>query len=190
MNWRVGRRLLPVAPAAATLAGFKGLAYCLEREVSFSKDEFRKFPVLEVSEGGPGTNIIKCGLPSPNHIMGMTVSAYVLVGGERGGEDGSGAYTPISTDEQPGYFELLVKGYPNGVVSKYLCSLKPGDSVEVKGPFTKLPYLVNMKSKIGMIAGGSGITPMLQVIREVLKTPEDKTQLTLIFGNQTPADIL
>merc|ERR1712039_48663 len=99
-------------------------------------------------------------------------------------------YTPITTNDQAGYFELLVKGYPTGVVSKYLTSLKPGDAVEVKGPFPKKPYTANMKKKVGMIAGGSGITPMLQVIKEILKNPADKTEITLIFCNQTPADIL
>merc|ERR1712217_772934 len=98
--------------------------------------------------------------------------------------------TPITTDDQTGYFELLVKGYPTGVVSKYLASLKAGGSVEVKGPFAKLPYKANMKKNIGMIAGGSGLTPMLQVIKEILKNPADKTEVTLVFCNQTPADIL
>merc|ERR1712070_340332 len=69
-------------------------------------------------------------------------------------------------------------------------SLKAGDSVEVKGPFPKLPYSPNMKKNIGMVAGGSGITPMLQVVREILKNPADTTQVTLVFCNQTPSDIL
>merc|ERR1719382_851744 len=124
--------------------------------------------------------------------MGMQVSSLVMVNGEKG-EDGktpARPYTPITTNDQAGYFELLVKGYPTGVVSKYLTSLKPGDAVEVIGPFPNLPYTANMKKKVGMIAGGSGITPMLQVIKEILKNPADKTEITLIFCNQTPADIL
>ncbi|CAK0881194.1 unnamed protein product [Prorocentrum cordatum] len=136
------------------------------------------------------TKVITCQLPSESHSMGMTVSSYVLVGGAEGGDVGSGAYTPVSTDDQLGYFELLVKGYPDGVVSKHLCSLRPGDFVEVKGPFLKLPYKANMKRRIGMIAGGSGITPMLQIIKEVLRDPGDKTELTLLFCNRSPGDIL
>lgn len=173
-------------------SGFNGYTHCHESEGSFSKAEFRSFPVMEVREAGPGSKILKCQLPSSEHVMGMKVSSMVMVNGTKG-DDGkvpARPYTPITTDDQMGYFELLVKGYPTGTVSKYLCSLKAGDSVEVKGPFPKLPYSANMKKKIGMIAGGSGITPMLQVIREILKNPADTTQVTLVFCNQTPSDIL
>ena len=33
------------------------------------------------------------------------------------------------------------------------------------------------------IAGGTGITPMLQVASEVLRNPYDKTEVSLVFGN-------
>jgi len=194
------RRVAPALPGAlAGFAGFNSFGSSSSRthslchsEASFSKSEFRSFPVLEVRDAGPGTKILKCELPSSHHVMGMTVSSLVMVGGAKG-EDGkvpSRPYTPITTDDQAGYFELLVKGYPTGVVSKYLCTLKAGDSVEVKGPFPKLPYTANMKKDIGMVAGGSGVTPMLQVIKEILKNPADKTNVTLVFCNQTPMDIL
>lgn len=43
---------------------------------------------------------------------------------------------------------------------------------------------------LGMIAGGTGITPMLQLVRHILKDPEDKTDLSLLFANQSENDIL
>lgn len=50
-----------------------------------------------------------------------------------------------------------------------LWELKPGESIEMKGPFPKLAYKANDYDAIGMIAGGTGITPMYQVLLEILK---------------------
>lgn len=44
--------------------------------------------------------------------------------------------------------------------------------------------------QLGMIAGGTGITPMLQLIRHIIRNPSDRTRMALIFANQTEADIL
>ena len=41
-----------------------------------------------------------------------------------------------------------------------------------------------------MIAGGTGITPMLQIIRAILKNLSDVTQISLIFANVNEEDIL
>jgi cytochrome-b5 reductase len=41
-----------------------------------------------------------------------------------------------------------------------------------------------------MIAGGSGITPMYQIINAVLKNPADQTALSLIYANVNEEDIL
>ena len=41
-----------------------------------------------------------------------------------------------------------------------------------------------------MIAGGTGITPMLQVMRAAFRDRGDKTDMSLIFANQTEEDIL
>lgn len=41
-----------------------------------------------------------------------------------------------------------------------------------------------------MLAGGTGITPMLQLIRAMIKDPADETQVSLLFANQTEKDIL
>lgn len=99
-------------------------------------------------------------------------------------------YTPISDPEAKGHFDLLIKVYPEGKMSQHFASLKPGDVLEVKGPIEKLKYSPNMKKHIGMIAGGSGITPMLQIIDAILKNPDDNTQVSLIYANVSPDDIL
>ncbi|KAL6223920.1 hypothetical protein ACLB2K_002777 [Fragaria x ananassa] len=99
---------------------------------------------------------------------------------------------PIGQDDpdSKGYFDLLIKVYPEGKMSQHFASLKPGDVLEVKGPIEKLRYIPNMKKHIGMIAGGTGITPMLQVIEAILKNPDDTTKVSLLYANVSPDDIL
>jgi len=43
---------------------------------------------------------------------------------------------------------------------------------------------------VGMVAGGTGITPMLQIITAIMKDRSDMTQVHLLFANQTEEDIL
>lgn len=40
-----------------------------------------------------------------------------------------------------------------------------------------------------MIAGGTGITPMYQIIKSSIKDPKDNTQLSLIYANVNEDDI-
>ena len=84
--------------------------------------------------------------------------------------------------------------------------LNLGDTLDFKGPNGLIVYegnghfLVRPKKQlppvprhfdhIGLIAGGTGITPMLQLIRDILKRPGDATKISLLFANQTEADIL
>ncbi|KIO33806.1 hypothetical protein M407DRAFT_65103 [Tulasnella calospora MUT 4182] len=68
--------------------------------------------------------------------------------------------------------------------------MKPGQSIGIKGPFPKTPYKENQYEHVGMIAGGSGLTPMYQVIQHALSLPNDKTKITFLFSNVSEADIL
>ncbi|CAI9298414.1 unnamed protein product [Lactuca saligna] len=132
----------------------------------------------------------------PNLKLGLDVASCLITRAPLG-EDADGKrkyvirpYTPISDPDSKGYFDLMIKVYPEGKMSQYFAKLKPGDIVEVKGPVEKVRYTPNMKKHIGMIAGGSGITPMLQVIEAILKNPNDNTKVSLVYANVSPDDIL
>ena len=118
-------------------------------------------------------------------------------------------YTPTTLDCDVGYFDLVVKIYRGGVLdrfpdggkmSQYLESIKVGDELQVQGPLGHIQYLgrgkwkyggsIKSKKNVGMIAGGSGVTPMLQVIQAVIKDKEDTTKLSLLYANKTEEDIL
>merc|ERR1711879_181632 len=75
-------------------------------------------------------------------------------------------------------------------MTQYLKGLKAGDEMCFKGPIPKHPYKSNQFEEIGMIAAGTGITPMWQLIQEIAANPSDKTKVTLLYGNKTEADIL
>lgn len=47
-----------------------------------------------------------------------------------------------------------------------------------------------MKKNIGFVCGGSGLTPCLQVIREILSNPEDTTEISMVFANNSIEDII
>lgn len=102
------------------------------------------------------------------------------------------SYTPISGDELPGFVDLLIKSYPTGNISKYMASLVVGQSIRVRGPKGAFVYTPNMVRHFAMIAGGTGITPMLQIIKAIARgrATGDTTQVDLIFANVTPQDIL
>lgn len=76
-----------------------------------------------------------------------------------------------------------------------MAGLRIGQAIRVKGPKGAMVYTPNMVRHFGMIAGGTGITPMLQVIRAIIRgRPKnggtDSTEVDLIFANVTQEDIL
>jgi len=62
--------------------------------------------------------------------------------------------------------------------------------MDFRGPVTTLQYEANSVKELGMVAGGTGITPMYQIIRTVLSDPTDRTQLKLLYASKSVADIL
>jgi len=99
-------------------------------------------------------------------------------------------YTPISRSDAPGELTFLIKKYENGLASKHIHGLKPGDKLAIKGPIQKFPYKDNEFEQVGMIAGGTGIAPMYQILIDALTKPENKTKFKLIFANVSEKDIL
>ncbi|KAI0652782.1 cytochrome-b5 reductase [Trametes meyenii] len=99
-------------------------------------------------------------------------------------------YTPISPSDLPGELTFLIKRYEAGKMSQYIHDLQPGETLAIKGPITKINYKINQFDEVGMIAGGSGITPMYQILDYALKDPSNKTRFTLIFANVAEKDIL
>ncbi|KAF5244584.1 hypothetical protein FANTH_7663 [Fusarium anthophilum] len=163
---------------------------------------FQEFPLIKKTALSHNTAIYRFGLPTPNSILGLPIGQHISIAanldvedpktGEVKNKEVVRSYTPISSDFDPGYFDLLVKTYPNGNISRHLATLKIGDTIKVKGPKGTMVYTPNMVRGFGMIAGGTGVTPMLQIIKAIVRGRKggDETEVDLIFANVNPEDIL
>ena len=90
-----------------------------------------------------------------------------------------------------GSFELLIKVYPNGALTnKYLQKLHIGDKVEIRGPMGMMTYQRGLAKHLILIAGGTGITPMYQIIKKIVQDRKDETLVSLLYGNNNEDDIL
>jgi len=137
------------------------------------------------------------------------------------------AYTPVSPPNAKGHIDLLVKLYlpsasfpSGGKMTVGFHELVIGDSVEMKGPLGSFIWEgrgrrgggnvgnhIRWKDvprsgvrKLGLICGGSGITPILQVLRAALQEDnddededdqeEEETEIWLLDANRAEQDIL
>nr|XP_061812716.1 NADH-cytochrome b5 reductase 2 [Nerophis lumbriciformis] len=181
------------------------------------QDPVVKYPLklIDKQEISHDTKKFRFGLPSSDHILGLPVGQHVYLSAKVNGSLVVRAYTPVSSDNQQGYVDLVVKVYyknshpsfpEGGKMSQYLDNMATGDAIDFRGPSGLLVYKgkgqfsirPDKKSEprtfkikhIAMIAGGTGITPMLQLIRTITADPSDNTKCHLIFANQTEKDIL
>lgn len=162
-----------------------------EPRTAFRPDTFVPFKLQETIPLTHDTSLFRFELPPETPEMGLPVAACIVTRFKQGeGEYVIRPYTPTTLNETKGHFDLVIKKYPNAKMAGHIFSLKPGDTLEVKGPILKQKYVPNKFKHIGMIAGGTGITPMYQIIQEVLKNPADKTEIDLIYANRSANDIL
>jgi len=138
---------------------------------------------------GTDTVLLRFGLPSPEHVLGLPVPGHVMVIDEAFIYR---PYSPVTVDASTkGHFDLLVKQYPGGEISTQLARMRCGDLAHVRGPCgSDFTYRRGVARQLGMVAAGTGITPMWQVIQTILDDPEDTTQIRLVYASRSADDIL
>ncbi|PWI69153.1 hypothetical protein PCL_01538 [Purpureocillium lilacinum] len=99
-------------------------------------------------------------------------------------------YTPVSSSDEPGHIDLLVKRYPDGKSSTHLHSLEPGQSLRFLAALKGPQWTPNQVPHVVLIAGGAGITPCYQLAQGILRNPDDRTAVTLVYGANSDADVL
>jgi ferredoxin-NADP reductase len=100
------------------------------------------------------------------------------------------SYTISSSPIHANYVEITPKRMENGCVSVFLNErATPGLTVEANGPYGQFYFDETLHKNIALIAAGSGITPMISMLRYIddlkLATP-----VTLLYCVRTRADII
>jgi len=151
--------------------------------------ELRPFEVLQITQVSHNVKLFAFKLPD-NRSLDLPVGRHVTVVATIDGNEVSKPYTPVTLASQKGFFELVIKAYNGGRISGYMHNLKVGDFVQMKGPAGRFVFEIEKWRHVVMIAGGTGITPILQVARAILDIPNNETKITLLFSNSSDEDIL
>ena len=122
----------------------------------------------------PGVIFIRCRPERPVPFLPGQFVLLQVPGGQRR------AYSMANTDA--GTLDFIVKEKPGGHASRYLFdALAPGDGLSLEGPYGRAYLRTPPEREMVCLAGGSGLAPILSVVRGALARP-DAPAIRLFFG--------
>ncbi len=77
---------------------------------------------------------------------------------------------------------------PPGVVSSYIFSLKPGDTVSVSGPFGNF-FAAETENEMVFVGGGAGMAPMRSHVLDQLKRLKSQRKITFWYGARSRREL-
>jgi len=185
-------------------------------KVTLKPKEYVTLPLEKRIELSHDTRLFRFSLPSSEHTLGLPVGQHLFIRATIGGSRVMRAYTPLEAGK--GYVDFVVKVYFAGVhprfpeggkLTQHLDKMSIGDTIDVKGPLGEYIFNVGLDtgplntfthtvhgtktgfSSIGFIAGGSGITPVLQTARALLaSTTGPPVKISILYANRSEDDIL
>eukprot|EP01061_Rhynchopus_euleeides_P007696 TRINITY_DN16771_c0_g1_i1.p1 TRINITY_DN16771_c0_g1~~TRINITY_DN16771_c0_g1_i1.p1 ORF type:complete len:1191 (+),score=481.32 TRINITY_DN16771_c0_g1_i1:91-3573(+) len=137
---------------------------------------------------------------------GLRLGEFIAVRGELDGDTLQGFYSPITRPTDYGCIEILSReDNRGGPIVEVLKSLRPGSSLLFKS-MGGLKIDIDQKTgvwtcdgrqikKVNLLAGGTGIAPMIQIIRTFLKTVDvektspAETGLRLLYAAEEESDL-
>eukprot|EP00521_Asterionellopsis_glacialis_P007098 CAMPEP_0195285206 /NCGR_PEP_ID=MMETSP0707-20130614/3132_1 /TAXON_ID=33640 /ORGANISM="Asterionellopsis glacialis, Strain CCMP134" /LENGTH=294 /DNA_ID=CAMNT_0040344673 /DNA_START=30 /DNA_END=914 /DNA_ORIENTATION=+ len=198
MTEETSKKLKVTLPTTLTNPPTKSLV--APGKCQFSTD-FQSVPLVERYTVSDTSQVLRFGLPDTSKPLDLSTCACILAKADipNAKKDGEieaviRPYTPISTNADVGYFDLLIKDYgpESGHMSNHLCdTLKVGDTVD----FKHIEFNVKIQApfdqtQIGMLVGGTGITPMLQALHAILGGEEKTNKVSMLYGSKESSDIL
>jgi len=131
--------------------------------------------------------LVPTDLPLPPFLPGQYTCVTVTIDGIRTGRP----FSISSAPNQIAYWDLTVRRVPGGFVSNYLLDRLPvGDTLTCSGPAGN--FYVNPlvhDDTIVAIAGGSGVTPFMSMIRRAIDYGSNQT-IYLFYGNRDMEDVI
>ena len=175
-----------------------------------NEDNQFRLPISEKIQLTHDTFKIVLKFPNEEWLMGLPL-AYHMTFFAPPAEEGKPLvgrkYSPVSPMTQRGSVEFVIKCYPQcdefpngGYMGNYLRTLNVGDTILMEGPVGRLTYKGNATfsvkkqprriTKLGLIAGGSGITPIFNIMDAVHRGNDQSVDIKMIYSNKTAGDIL
>ena len=140
--------------------------------------------ISDIREETPSTKTLRL-VPQDHYLPPFQAGQYIALLLEIGAIRTSRPYSISSPPNQTGYYDITVRRVEGGVVSSYLLDeVKRGDVLESSGPAGNFYHNPLFHSKTMVcLAGGSGITPFMSMIREVVECGLDRT-MYLFYGSE------
>jgi ferredoxin-NADP reductase len=122
----------------------------------------------------------------PPQLFSYKPGQYITVIAHINQQEVHRAYSLSSSPSRPFQLEITVKRVPGGLVSNWLCDeLRIGNHLTVTGPHGKFSPFEHPSGKLLFIAAGSGITPIMSMLRWLADTGAQVDVKVLISGKQT-----
>jgi len=123
--------------------------------------------------------------PELKELYQFSAGQYVTLELEINGQIIRRSYS-ICSQPNTGSLKVGVKKVQNGIFSNYVNQkLKNGDSIRVGKPEGRFIWEPKGNENIMAIAAGSGITPIMSIIKSVIHESEGSS-VTLLYGNKSP----
>jgi ring-1,2-phenylacetyl-CoA epoxidase subunit PaaE len=122
------------------------------------------------------------------YLQGQYLTLKFVINGEEVRRSYSICSSPLDENE----LRVAIKKVNNGKVSSYINDhLKAGEQVDVMIPMGNFhsPMNVTHKKNYFLFGGGSGITPMMSILKTVLRA-EPQSNVTLFYGNNDEASVI
>src|SRR5690606_37429145 len=151
--------------------------------------EFYALTVSEVKKETP--NSVSISFEVPENLkskFAFKAGQYITIKYQNGGKEIRRAYS-ICSSPKSGILKVAVKKVERGAFSEYANKdLKTGDVLQVMPPTGKFTLEPNLKN-YAAFAAGSGITPVLSLIKSTLEEMPHSTFL-VVFGNQSISETM